>query len=330
MKYGLIVFSKSENLGDDIQSYAAEQFLPHTDYILERERLDEFCSRDGAKVACILSGWYLYDHLHWPPSPFLYTKPISMHFDTYFSRFAGEKLTRNLVLEDYGAEWLIENGPVGCRDMGTKNLLEEKGIPAYLSGCLTLTIKPYKDVKLNNKICLVDVSSDVKEFVESKTDKEICELSHYIKMEGIDWDKRRKIVEERLKIYQGSHLVITTRLHVALPCLALGTPVLLIKEEWSLNRIGYWLDFINHTSKDKLFSGEYAFDFSMPKENPNKHYVIAKKLEQECGEFITKMEMAEEAYLDKDMFLEGQKRINRIQKLMKLRIDKYERELHGH
>lgn len=105
MKYGLIVFSKSENLGDDIQSYATEQFLPHTDYILERERLDEFCSRDGAKVACILSGWYLYDHLHWPPSPFLYTKPISMHFDTYFSRFAGEKLTRNFVLEDYGADF---------------------------------------------------------------------------------------------------------------------------------------------------------------------------------------------------------------------------------
>lgn len=330
MKYGLIVFDKSKNLGDDIQSYAAEQFLPHTDYILERERLDEFCPEDGSMVACILSGWYLYDHLHWPPSPFLYTKPISIHFDTYFSRFAGEKLTRNLVLEDYGAEWLVENGPIGCRDIGTKKLLEDRGIPAYLSGCLTLTLNPYKDVKPNNMICLVDVSSDVRDYVNNNTNKEICELSHYINLGGIEWDKRRKIVEDRLKIYQGAYLVITTRLHVALPCLALGTPVLLIKEEWSLNRIGFWLDYINHTTKDKLFSGEYAYNFDAPKENPKIHYEMSKELELECREFVAKMEQTKEVHLETDLFLEGKKRLNRLQKLITLRADKYEKELHGH
>lgn len=327
MNYGLIVFDKTENLGDDIQSYATEQFLPHTDYILERERLDEFCSKDGAKVACILSGWYLYDHLHWPPSPFLYTKPISMHFDTSFSKFAGEDLTRNFVLEDYGAEWLIKNGPIGCRDKGTMELLEEKEIPAYISGCLTLTLKPYNDVESNDKICLVDVSSDVKKYVGANTNKEICELTHSIKMEGVAWEERRKIVEERLRIYQGAHLVITTRLHVALPCLALGTPVLLIKEAWSLNRTGYWLDYINYTTEENFISGAYSYNFDIPKENPNKHYELVKKMELECREFISQMEKTKETYLDMDMFLEGKKRINRLQKLMTLRIEKYENEL---
>ena len=42
MKYGLIVFKETENIGDDIQSYAAIKYLPQVDYYIEREKLDEF------------------------------------------------------------------------------------------------------------------------------------------------------------------------------------------------------------------------------------------------------------------------------------------------
>lgn len=47
MKYGLLVHPQAENLGDDIQSYAALQFLPHLDYYLDREHLNLFHSNNG-------------------------------------------------------------------------------------------------------------------------------------------------------------------------------------------------------------------------------------------------------------------------------------------
>lgn len=331
MKYGLIVFHDTFNFGDDIQSYAAERYLPHTDYLIERERLDEFYTETGEQVGVILSGWFLYEHLHWPPSPFMKTLPVSMHFDTFYSRVAGERLTRNFVLEDYGAEWLIENGPVGSRDLNTKRLLDKAGIPGYFSGCLTLTVPQFADASPHGKICLVDVPKRTKEFIYKRSNTEILELSHSIKMNGIPWEKRRRLVEKRLKLYQGASLVVTSRLHAALPCLALGTPVLLIQEEWSLNRIGTWLDYLNYTPEEKLLSGEFSYDFDAPKENPESYQEIAEKLKESCTEFIRECEAIENVpKLDVAMFIDGKKRVNRLQKLMKLRTDKFERELHGH
>ena len=39
MKYGLITYKDTENIGDDIQSYVAIRFLPKIDYYIEREKL---------------------------------------------------------------------------------------------------------------------------------------------------------------------------------------------------------------------------------------------------------------------------------------------------
>ena len=36
MKYGLVYFDETDNIGDDIQSYAIMQFLPQIDYLTEK------------------------------------------------------------------------------------------------------------------------------------------------------------------------------------------------------------------------------------------------------------------------------------------------------
>lgn len=330
MKYGLIVFEDSFNLGDDIQSYAAEQFLPHTDYVVDREDLDAFYTESGERAAVILGGWFLYHHLNWPPSPFIKPLPVSMHFDTFYSRVAGEKLTRNFVLEDYGAAWLIENGPVGCRDHNTKELLEKYGIPGYFSGCLTLTIEPFQGVNNHGEICLVDVPEDVAVFIRKNAGQGVKELTHAVKLSALEWGQRRRLVAERLRLYQGASLVVTTRLHAALPCLALGVPVLLIKENWSLNRLGTWLEYVNCCPKEQLLSGEYTYDFDRPEGNPQKYKELSESLKKICTDFVRGCEVGPEEKLDVAMFLEENKRVKRLQKLMALRIDKYERELYGH
>lgn len=330
MKYGLVVFRNSVNLGDDIQTYAAEQYLPHTDYIIDRENMDAFYTETGERIAVIMGGWFLYNHLNWPPSPFIKPLSVSMHFDTFYSRVAGEKLIRNFVLEDYGAAWLIENGPIGCRDQNTRKLLEKYGIPGYFSGCLTLTIKPFENIEHHGKICLVDIPEDVKNYIKEKVHQEVTELTHFVKMSTMEWKRRREIVSERLRVYQGASLVVTTRLHAALPCLALGVPVLLIKENWSLNRLGTWLEYVNYCSKEQLFSGEYAYDFDHPRENPQNYKELSVQLDNLCSDFIGKCEREREEKLDVEMFIDGSRRVKRLQKLMALRVDKYEKELYGH
>ena len=34
MKYGLVYFDGTDNIGDDIQSYAGMQFLPRVDFLI--------------------------------------------------------------------------------------------------------------------------------------------------------------------------------------------------------------------------------------------------------------------------------------------------------
>ena len=38
MKYGLIYYKNTHNLGDDILSYVGKKFLPKVDYYIDRER----------------------------------------------------------------------------------------------------------------------------------------------------------------------------------------------------------------------------------------------------------------------------------------------------
>lgn len=42
MKYGLLYYKDTDNIGDDIQSYATSQFLPRIDYLIDREKIELF------------------------------------------------------------------------------------------------------------------------------------------------------------------------------------------------------------------------------------------------------------------------------------------------
>ena len=50
MKYGLVIYEHTDNLGDDILTYAVMRFLPKIDYLIDRESLDTFCPEEKEKV----------------------------------------------------------------------------------------------------------------------------------------------------------------------------------------------------------------------------------------------------------------------------------------
>ena len=48
MNFGFIMLS-SMNIGDEIQPLAALRFLPRVDYLIHREKTDQFMFSDGGK-----------------------------------------------------------------------------------------------------------------------------------------------------------------------------------------------------------------------------------------------------------------------------------------
>lgn len=300
MKYGLIVFSKTDNLGDDIQSYATMQHLPRVDYIIERENMSAFVPNDRNKVAVIMAGWFLYSHLNWPPSPYIYPLNVSMHFDTYYSKYLGNSLEKNMVLEGYGAQWLNSNGPVGVRDYFTLNLLSGFGINSYFSGCITTTLKKFPDVTKHDEIIAVDISKQMTEYVKRHSNKKVTVKTHKLKMESLPLKERFLLVEKYLKLYQGASLVITSRLHAALPCLAFGTPVLFIKDTKFFNRIGTYMPYVHSEFEDNILRSSFHYDFDNPPSNPSRHLDMQSSLNSICNDFINKNErMADIAVTEK-------------------------------
>lgn len=72
MKYGLIYYKNTHNLGDDILSYVGKKFLPKVDYYIDREHLDVFIPDEKEYVATIANGWFLHYCYTFQPSPYIY------------------------------------------------------------------------------------------------------------------------------------------------------------------------------------------------------------------------------------------------------------------
>ena len=76
--YGL-VYANTFNLGDDIQTLAAKQFLPYVDHYLERDSINEF--KKDFNVKAILNGWWTHKPNCWPPSKNIIPLLISIHIN---------------------------------------------------------------------------------------------------------------------------------------------------------------------------------------------------------------------------------------------------------
>lgn len=64
VKYGLLTY-RTENIGDEIQSIAARQFLPRVDVYVERDSLNNVVSDE--KIKLIMNGWFTHKPENWPP-----------------------------------------------------------------------------------------------------------------------------------------------------------------------------------------------------------------------------------------------------------------------
>lgn len=149
MKYGLLNYSESNqffNVGDYIQSLAAKQYLPNVDALINREKMAAY---EGDKIKLILNGWFTHNPENWIPSKGIVPLFVSFHINNTAAPY---------MLNENGVQYLKQHQPIGCRDQYTTDILKEKGIDAYFTGCLTLTLDSYKvdDSEKDDKIYIVD------------------------------------------------------------------------------------------------------------------------------------------------------------------------------
>ena len=132
--------------------------------------------------------------------------------------------------------------PMGCRDEYSMLKMQKLGINSYLNGCLTSLFPRLKNYNENGKVLFVDAPEELrpfvpKEYLENATFMtQQCYLPADMSCEEIN-NQVRKHYE---KIKREARLVVTSRLHVASPCMAWGIPVIFAKKVVD-HRFG-WLD----------------------------------------------------------------------------------------
>ncbi len=296
MKFGLLIEKDTRNIGDDIQSYVTQRFLPRVDYYIDRNHMDEFVPEKEEKVATIINGWFLQYTLNWPFSPYVKPLPISMHF-TYKDWF-WDTTDRPYHLQGYGLEYLKSIEPIGCRDSHTLKLLESKGVKTEYTGCMTLTLKPFENVEKKDYICAVDVSDKIVEKIKETTDMEVKVVTHTVpeKYYELSWEERMKNVEDLLKLYQGARAVVSYRLHCALPCLALGTPTILLNEDYRNDRFGDYTKYIESCTEEDFLSGKVKYDYRNIPTHSDEWKILRDNLIKKCENFVKQCEESNEQY----------------------------------
>lgn len=279
MKYKLLsVGSKLPasflNIGDFIQAVASSQFLPQIDGFIDREQIKQY---DGDDCKVIMNGWFMHFDEGWPPSRKIHPLFVAFHINSTATSW---------LLSSDSISYLKKYEPIGCRDMQTCALLKEKGIDAYFSGCMTLTLGcKYLSQKKDNLIYIVDpyykyskslfhailnlfhiiiyyknVKSIAAKFdccwwCNPKSFKRLFFTSYfycqyrqlfakdlllnaiYVCQENDSYkslktdEKRFDIAQKLIENYSHARMVITSRIHCALPCLGLETPVIFVENK---------------------------------------------------------------------------------------------------
>lgn len=215
MKYAAFKYINGINIGDTIQTIAAQQYLPKMDCYLDRDSMSSYKNIDE-KTLYFSNGFF--DNSNVFPLKQKLFRPILIA--VHLKNLA--MLTPEII------KYLRLNGPVGCRDQHTYDLLQSIDVPSYYSSCITLTITP-PVVNKTEDIFIVDVHKTLLPMIPKNIRKKATYLSHTIESK-MSLGERMEYAQKLFRLYAGASLVITGRLHCALPCVAMKTPVILLHE----------------------------------------------------------------------------------------------------
>jgi len=188
---------------------------------------------------------------NWPPSDKVIPIPFAFHISPSYEK---------TICSPDGLHYLKQHEPIGCRDQGTAGVLNQYGIDAFYSKCVTLTLDKRKNDPKNGKVYVVGVTKKLQKVIP----KSILKGSVYVEQSKIELpnvpdSKKRELAEDLLEDFKNNaSLVITTRIHCAMPCIAMGIPVVFLFNKRKKNdyRVHLIEDLvgINYVNESLLFS----------------------------------------------------------------------------
>lgn len=192
-----------------------------------RDNLTDFVKKyPNEDVHIVMNGWFMHGcdenkTLDWPPPANI--KPFFISFHVSDRRMFDEKYL------DY---WK-KHQPIGCRDMATMEKFKRRGVDAYFTGCLTLTIDFLEWKPTVKRTAIIDVGFD--------PDKLYYKFDMFRHMICKNWSHTESLrfAYDLLKKYSRYERVITSRLHAYLPCLSMGVPVEFVSPQGS-PRVKTW------------------------------------------------------------------------------------------
>ena len=231
LKYKYAI-EKKYNLGDNIQSIAAVKALRSCGIPPDRigaMNRDDLARPSKNKGILIAQGWFGC-RPGTAPLPIDDEEILPLFFGFHLNEGSWEYLANN----PHFLASMRKHVPIGCRDFGTRDYLRSIGIEAYYSGCLTLTFPNRETAPKQRRVFLVDPLGNVETSLPPLLQQNIVRLAQEAPFPSGIWPISENDVErvhelalERLSdIRDRASLVLTRRIHIALPCLAMGVPVI--------------------------------------------------------------------------------------------------------
>ena len=220
--YGLTWRPATDNLGDDLVTLAAMQHLPQFDRVLDADALDAPLPglADEDRLLLLTPGLFLRSSAHWPPEPHIIPVCAGVHISEEDAW--GLPLSS---LDGTGLDALRACAPIAARDVRTAGRLARLNVPHTLTGCLALVLE--HPVATRSGIICCDVPEEVVSVLREFR-RDVTTVTHSMSRPSPDFDVRMAGAKAMLSRYASAEMVFTRRLHCAMACLAVGTPVLLL------------------------------------------------------------------------------------------------------
>ncbi|MBM7061186.1 polysaccharide pyruvyl transferase family protein [Pseudomonas sp. UL073] len=223
LEYSGYKFDYFSNLGDEIQTLAAVRLLNGVDGYIGREALNAW---NGLGLVS-LNGFFMGSG-NWPPSPGLAPVFFSFHIN---------KAYESVICSPAGLDYLRRHEPIGCRDRGTLSILEKHGIKAFYSRCVTLTLPPREPSPEAREVFIVGVDKELEQVIPRALRKEAVKINQSsVRLPLLSCELKREMAQQLLDGYaRRAKLVITSKIHCAMPCIAMGIPVVFLYPKEKLN-----------------------------------------------------------------------------------------------
>lgn len=227
--------SDSGNIGDYAQIIGMERVYKAMNWIPEFDcRLGSMKQTNDAQVILPIACYFAWNNLTYEPI----TKPSWL-----LPVFCGIACANMLAVDLWKNIFAGSNGlPILCRDRFSADLLQKAGYNGHFWGCASLLLPKRTSEPKKGKVYSgdLDLVPNIIKHIPDSIKREMIDLesqeltgSHF---ESLDVNSKATLMYDKMKaklqlLHDTARLVITSRLHLALPCIAMGIPVIKVSSQ---------------------------------------------------------------------------------------------------